>query len=120
MSKDIEKCFKWAIKQNLRYLKNNTIAVGQGFINISNLLNNAEKEGYSINYEELKKEFEIESKKNITDFYNNIINTGDIVQLIDEPNIKGKCVNVDTEIISMVYNNNLYKVYCKNVTKILK
>lgn len=58
MSKDIEKCFKWAIRQNLKALNNNTIEIGKGFINISNLLSNAEKQGYNINYKELNKESE--------------------------------------------------------------
>jgi hypothetical protein len=56
MSKDIEKAYIWAIKENFKALNNNTIEGGKGFINISRLLNNAEKDNYKIDYEKISKE----------------------------------------------------------------
>ena len=46
MSKDIEKAYIWAIRENFKALNNNSIESGKGFINISRLLNNAEKDNY--------------------------------------------------------------------------
>jgi len=63
MSKDIKKAYEWAIKQNLKYLKNNNVSTGQSYINISNLLKNAFTEGYLINYEELKEEVKNEYRR---------------------------------------------------------
>ena len=70
MSKDIERAYILAIKRNFEDINTNQIDAGKGFINIANLFNNAEKNGYKLDYIELaKKYFRTFNKKTIKQEY---------------------------------------------------
>lgn len=56
----------------------------------------------------------------ITDYNNEPIHAGNIVELLEDKRIRGRVVTVNSSIIQIVSNNNLYSIYCKNCKVICK